>query len=178
MGKEQIENLAMAAARDKTALITLYDYFFPKIFAYVAWRVGTRSDAEDITSTIFLKMVRSIAIYKTYPKSSFQAWLYRIAQTTIIDFYRTHHTSITLEDIPDLSDPTHNLGALFDLRLEFKQTLEALNRLPDRQAEIIRLKFIAELSNQEIAALLHINEKSVSAAVSKGLVKLRNFLKR
>lgn len=176
MDKETIEHLAQRSRYDKEALGALYDYFFPKIFAYVGWRTDVRADTEDVVSDIFMKMVKYIETYESKETGSFQAWLYRIARTTVIDHYRTRRPTLTLEDAADLLFEQRDLVADFDMRAAFKKTMQALEKLPERQAEIIRLRFVAELSNQEIAVILNIGEKSVSAAIAKGFARIRDIL--
>lgn len=177
MDTEYIEQLAREAQHSKEAIGKLYDYFFSKIFAYASWRVGSRADAEDITSAIFMKMVKNITSYHQKSHSSFQAWLYRIAQTTVIDYYRTHKFTIALERVSDMIFTKDDLAHALDTKTLFIEILNALETLSTRQAEIIRLKFIAELSNKEIAETLGIHEKSVSAASAKGIASLRKKLK-
>ena len=85
LGRDEIESLVREAKNlDREALSELCVYFYPRIYRYVFYRVGTRQDAEDITSEVFVRMVRSL----NTQKGSFQAWLFRIASNLVIDHYR------------------------------------------------------------------------------------------
>ena len=171
-----IDQLALQAHTYKAALGKLYDIFFPKIFSYVTWRIGSEKDVEDVVADIFMKMVKNVSSYHTQKHGSFQSWLYCIAKNTIIDYYRTHKTSITLDELPEIKIEETTLDVQLDTRAMFIKIVTLLDKLPARQAEIIRLKFIAELQNKEIAQVLNINEKSVSASVAKGIAKLKKEL--
>jgi RNA polymerase sigma-70 factor (ECF subfamily) len=168
-----IEQAVEQARTDKTAIGKLYDFFFPKIFSYVSWRIGRETDAEDVVSDIFIKMVKNLSSYRAQKNGSFQSWLYCITRNTIIDYYRTHKNSITLDELPEIKTEDVTLEEQLDAQEMFVKIINLLNDLPARQAEIIRLKFIAELQNKEIAQILNIREKSVSAAVAKGLMFLK-----
>jgi RNA polymerase sigma-70 factor (ECF subfamily) len=171
-----IDQLALQARTNKAALSELYDIFFSKIFSYVAWRIGAERDVEDVVADIFMKMVKNLYSYHTQKQASFQSWLYCITKNTIIDYYRTHKNSITLDELPEIKIEGATLGEQFDTREMFIKIVNLLDDLPARQAEIIRLKFIAELQNKEIAQVLNINERSVSASIAKGVATLREAL--
>ena len=56
-----IEKLVQSAKKgDPLSFGKLYDLFYTKIFRYVAYKVGNREDAEDITAEVFIRMLKSI----------------------------------------------------------------------------------------------------------------------
>lgn len=61
-------------------------------------------------------------------------------------------------------------------RLETRRVLDALRTLPTRQAEVLALRFQADLSEAEIAATLGISTGSVKTHANRGIAKLRDRL--
>lgn len=85
-----IENEAMLVEQAKTddrAFEKLYNYYFPQIYGFIIKRAGQKELAEDIVSTVFMKVFTHLNDYE--PKtSSFKSWVYKIATNTLIDHYR------------------------------------------------------------------------------------------
>lgn len=168
--------LVNRAAADPDALTALYDHYLPRVFGYVALRVGRAADAEDITAATFMKVVRAIRQFEYRGSGSFAAWLFRIAQNEITRFQcaqppRSAH--IPIDELPDLESD----ALLPDDALARKEELARLRRriaaLPPRQQEMVTLKFFGGLRNQEIAALLGLDKRTVSAHLSRALSTLR-----
>ncbi len=67
----------IAHAHDPAAFRRLYRHYVQRVFAYVVYRVGTKQDAEDIVSDIFVKVLESISSFEYRGAGSFAAWLFR-----------------------------------------------------------------------------------------------------
>src|SRR5260370_15251756 len=69
------------------------------IYRFVYSKVGNRQEAEDLTSQIFLKVVRSLDLKRDL--RSMRTWLFRVARTTIADYRRMHYRGPTrsLDDL-------------------------------------------------------------------------------
>jgi len=81
------ELVAKARNGDEEAVTLLYEAHIESIFDYISYRVDSVETAEDLTSEVFLRMVRGLASYRDQGVP-FRAWLYRIAANLIIDHYR------------------------------------------------------------------------------------------
>ncbi len=81
------------ASIDVQELQTLYQEKFTLIYRYVLSKVGNREEAEDLTSEIFLKAVRSIDQGRS--PQTIQYWLYQIARTTLADYWRAYYREST-----------------------------------------------------------------------------------
>ena len=79
--------LQRARDGDTAALAAIYDAYAPQIYAYIYRRIRDPHRAEDITSTVFLKMLESLE-KNNFAKDRLQSWLYRIAHNSIIDDVR------------------------------------------------------------------------------------------
>ena len=173
--KEKELQLVERAQVDADAFSELYELYFPKIYAYVSWRVGGESDAEDVVSDIFMKALVQLKTFKAKENASFSSWLYRIAHNTVIDFYRKNKRRITvdLEDVPEMQADDLSHEDVYQAKECFIQTQSFLRMLPRKQAEVVTMSKILGLKNKEIATILKIREKSVSSYLHRGLEKLR-----
>ena len=79
-----------ARTGDTDAVAALYRLHAPAIFRYIAYRVPTEADAEDLTAEVFLRMVEGLPAYRS-EGAPFEAWLYRIAAARVADALESRH---------------------------------------------------------------------------------------
>lgn len=152
-----------------------YDEVFPRVFAYVAYRVGRKQDAEDIVAQTFLKAVENYQKFEHRHSGSLQAWIFKIAQNLIKNHYRSNgrtQIALSIDEIPDLQDDQNNIDDTVGDRETFLALYQLFANLSPRQAEVIRLKFFGGFRNQEIAETLGLDERTVAAYFSRGLKAL------
>jgi RNA polymerase sigma-70 factor (ECF subfamily) len=171
---------------DPRAFVHLYDHYFPRIHAYVNYRVHLQQDAEDIISDVFLSAMRGLHRFELAHDNSFTAWLFRIAHNRVIDYYRHHnHDEITLDPEASEAKAVSLLGAPLTsrspqpeerlTRLEtFQQVRALLATLSPRRQEVITLRFFGGLRNQEIATILDLDERTIASHLSRGLQDLKS----
>ena len=87
MEPEEEARLTEQAKTDPEAFGKLYDEFMPAVYGYVMRRVMNKELAEDLTSQVFEKALKSIRGLRT--GATFKGWLFKIAGDTIIDYYRS-----------------------------------------------------------------------------------------
>ncbi|MCA0455596.1 MAG: RNA polymerase sigma factor [Chloroflexi bacterium] len=160
--------------RDPTAFRNLYDLYFGRVYSYVAAKVNDPLDAEDLVSDIFLQVVKCLPQFKNQHPFSFAAWVFTIARNTVTDFYRRQGRTFdglqweTLDNEPDGIEFDHAL-------IEQEQAAELNNMmklLPERRREVMLLKYFSGLRNNEIAQILHLDERTVASHLSRGLKDL------
>ncbi len=151
----------------------LYSIYLNKIYRYVFYQVKDRMTAEDLVQEIFLKVWKALGGYRR-ERSSFSAWIYRIAHNHVIDYFRTRRQHQTLEeDIPALAaGPEQEV----EERLIQKELAEAISCLPPQQRQIIILKFIEGLDNWEIAQIMAKREGAIRVMQMRALRALRQKL--
>lgn len=154
---------------DPNAFRELYRYYFPRIYGYIAARVG--QDAEDLVSETFLKAIEGWDGFTYRGEGALAAWLFRIAVNVVNNFYRKHPVKLITLDMPLVSD-----SLPLDSTLVQQETAALLHRLvqtlPQRRQEVITLKYFGGLRNQEIAQVLHLDERTVASHLSRGLDEL------
>jgi RNA polymerase sigma-70 factor (ECF subfamily) len=150
----------------------LYSHYFPKIYAYVSYRVGRVKDSEDIVADTFLTAVDKLDTFQWRGEGSFAAWLFRIAHNRVSDFYRRGRGSeetIPLEDLPDLASGVLLPADAVAQKEKFAYLRQLIGTLSPRRQEVIMLKFFGGLRNKEIAALLDLDERTVASHLCRGL---------
>ena len=179
MCKEVSQNegiLVEKAKNDSGAFSELYDLYFSKVFRYVSWRVGNKSNTEDLVSDIFTKALNKINSFKWQKGATFSSYIFRIAHNTIVDFYRTKHKRdyINIDDLPEITADSLLPDEDLDRRQLFKKLYQMIQELPERQAEVVTMRFFTGLKNKKIAKVLGISEKSVASSLCRGLKTLHS----
>lgn len=157
----------------------LYLAYMPKVYAYIASRTNNIQEAEDLTSEVWLKIIKKIDNFNTRHENSFSAWIFTITKHHLIDYYRKNNNSpIPCIDLEKTLSNSFNMDQKLDNTLLEKKFKEILLTLPSKQAESIRLKYFGGLRNKEIATILGISEKTVASNLTRALDKIRqsNFL--
>jgi len=160
-----------AAAGDRDAFGKLYDTYIKEIYRFVYYKTHQRETAEDITADIFVKALHKVETFDT-TKGTFRTWLYTIARSTVIDFYRVkkYDTAITdAWDIPDESDTTKKIHA----RVDMAAIRPYMAQLSADQRDILMLRLWEEKSYKEIATILGKSEASCKMAFSRSIKTLR-----
>ena len=163
------EQIRIAAAQqDPGQFAALYEANFELVYAYVARRVKSRAEIEDLTSDVFRRALAGLPRYEQRG-APFSAWLLRIAANALIDrarkAKRREPAAVDLEVGP--SEP-ERLGA--EARARLYRAVEGL--LPD-QRRVIELRFAEERSIAEIARALGRTEGAVKQLQLRALAALR-----
>ncbi|MCW1929904.1 MAG: RNA polymerase sigma factor [Candidatus Kerfeldbacteria bacterium] len=150
----------------------LFHDLFEPIYRYVYFRIGHKQDSEALVSLIFEKVIAKQESYSIQEHASIRSWVFRIAHNTIVDHYRTRKTTDAIDDIEISTE--HSLEKELDITIETERVRIFINRLPERQREILLLRYHAQLNYAEIGSLLDIEPKSASSLLSKALTQVRD----
>lgn len=172
------EALIRRAQHDPQAFRPLYHYYQPRIFAYIAYRVGQAEDAEDITAEVFMRAVKGLASFTHRGEGAFSAWLFRIAHNEIGRYYGRHQNDnqpLSLDALPEIDSDSLPVDQALQRKEQFAMLRRLLDRLGPRQQEIVTLKFFGELRNREIATILDLDERTIAAHLSRALGELQRL---
>lgn len=170
-GDEQLL-LEKAKQCDAVALGELYDRYAGKIHSYICGRIGDPNLAEDLTASVFIKMLEAIRSSKAW-QLSFTGWLYRIAHNLIVDHYRqnTQQKTLPLDErlVAAFDDPAGSA----ERALSNQAIAAAISQLTEEQQTVIVLKFFEGLSNLEVAAAMNKTEGAIKSLQFRALATLR-----
>ncbi len=171
--------LIRQACSDRAAFARLYRMHYERIFRYCWRRLFNRHAAEDVTSTVFFKVMRTIDSFEG-DSNDFLNWLYRIATNAVNDHLRTskkraeairivarnHGTDRGLVTRPDHESEQYEL-----------LVKHAILCLKPNYQTVITLHFFEKLKLTEIAEVLGQNPATIRSQLSRALNKLRKKLK-
>ncbi len=166
--------LVALAKEDMDAFGELYERYLQKIYSYVFYRTGNAHDAEDLTAKVFFRALSHIGAYvdKGVP---FQAWLYRIAHNLVANWHRDQgrRKIIALDEYVAHSLKSEAPDRLTEEREEQSQLLQAVRRLPEDRQQLLLLKFVEQMSNAEIGAIMGRTEGAIKSLYHRTLLALR-----
>ena len=164
------EAVAAAKKGDMSALHFLYARFADDVCAYVRSIVRDPHAAEDITQTVFAKLMKAIHRYERR-NVPFAAWIIRVARNVALDHIRASR-QIPLAEVRTSDEGGEQVG------FERAQCLrDALQLLPHDQREVLILRHVAGLSPGEIAERLGKTEASIHGLHHRGRGALRAALR-
>jgi RNA polymerase sigma-70 factor (ECF subfamily) len=164
-----------AVGGDSSAFARLYDRHADRVYRHVLYRVGNRSDAEDITQQVFLQGWRAIPKYelRTTP---FIAWLLTIAHNAVISFVRRSKITDPIDLEPATTerwaDPEAETMAKYD-QLAVRR---AILRLKADQQQVILMRFVENIEYSDVAAALGKNDGYIRVIQHRALLELKRLL--
>ncbi|MFQ6058725.1 MAG: sigma-70 family RNA polymerase sigma factor [Anaerolineae bacterium] len=169
------ELIGRAKEYDPAAFAQIYERYYQGIYNYVYYRVGDPSLAEDLVADVFLKVMEGIESF-TFRGVPFSAWLYRIANNLVIDYFRRQprQPELALEE-GQLAVEGGPVEAL-ERSLTQEELARALRGLTEDQRQVIILKFVDGLSNTEVAQILGKTEGAIKSLQHRALASLSRIL--
>ncbi len=159
-----------AKAGDQDAFGELYERYVDRVFRMIRLRVSDEMTAEDLTSEAFMKAWDALDGYRQRGYS-FGAWLFRIARNLVIDHYRTAKESEPLEDA-EREAADGGVEAAVARRELTGQMRGKLSALTEDQRAVLELKFLMDLSTDEVGRALGKRPGAVRALQMRGLQAL------
>jgi RNA polymerase sigma-70 factor (ECF subfamily) len=166
------ELLPLAQAGNAEAFGVLYERFALRVYRYLLARVSEPTDAEDLLQRVFLKVVEALPRYEDRGLP-FGAWLFRIANNTLVDFQRTDHRTSSLEILEQRGDLVHEPARISETAEERAAVRAALDHLPPEQRDVLVYRFFAGLSPAEIAIVMGKRQGTVRVLQFRALRRLR-----
>ena len=180
--RESTEHVRELVARgqqgDRDALEELYLIHFDRIYSYLHMSVGNRHDAEDLATQTFLKMLESIGRFR-WQSAPFSAWLFRIAHNLAMDHFRAARRWQPEEEVPEPvgdAEPSAELTAMQTIGRE--SMLKRIENLSPEQQQVLTLKFVFNLPNAEVAAILDKTEGAIKSLQHRALASLQKQIQQ
>lgn len=168
---EEERLLIEAAQRNPGRFAELYERNFERVYAYVARRVGSREEAEDVTAEVFQQALSNLPRFE-WRGVAFGAWLRRMAANAIADRWHAAQRE-SHEPEREASDPAS------DEDIERRAMLfQLVDSLPADQRRVVVGRFVEQKSICEMARELERSEGAIKQLQWRALKSLRELAGR
>lgn len=168
------------ADKENKVIHTQYEQFYQAyyglVLGYLRNKVQSVSDAEDITSKVFLYCFEK---WNTYDpsKASQITWLFMIVRSRWVDFLRTNRSYVDIDELDEVltngNDELDNAVRIQAIRQELAASLEKLH---ENQRTAIIMRYFGDYKDSEIARYLNITEGNVRVIIHRGVSRLKTEL--
>lgn len=152
----------------------LYEIYFNRVFKFVSYRLNNVEDAKDLTSEIFIKLGKYLHTYDK-SKGKLDVWVFKVARNMLNNYYteKSKHKIISLDKFKDFFRSEKYVEDNIEKVEEYEYLKRAVQKLPEREKEIISMRFGAELTNTEIAELTELSYSNVSVIIYRSIKRLK-----
>jgi RNA polymerase sigma-70 factor (ECF subfamily) len=161
---------------DSDAFSFFYDQYVTRIYRFVFIKVSNKQVAEDLTQEIFLKVWQHLVDKKDI--QNFQAFIFRVARNSIIDYYRrAYRQELPLDYVDEtkhealIDDKTEDL----DKSLDSEKLLKQLKSLKAEYQEVLLLRYVEDMSIEDIASILQKDKNNVRVLIHRATIKLKEL---
>ena len=172
--------LSRLKGRDKEVFTKVYDDNVSDIHRFVYFKIGSREEANDLTSIIFLKTWDHIQKNTLEDAKTLRALLYKVARNAIIDYYREKGSQkpISLDDEKNPVDIASDINQdeKLDQDTDLKRIISQLPFLKEEYREIIIMRFINDLSLEEISDVTQKSRGNVRVLLHRALTALKELI--
>jgi RNA polymerase sigma-70 factor (ECF subfamily) len=153
-------------------------------------KMRARVDPSDVVQEAQIEACRRLTDYLQQPELPFRLWLRQIAYDRLL-MLRRHHVDAARRSVErDLPLPDRSSLVLAQqllaagsgpsqqlIKREFvRRVREAVNQLSEEDREVLVFRILEELSNQEVAQLLHLDPSTASRRYGRAVLRLRKIL--
>lgn len=169
------ESRWVAALKNGNALAfdELFRLYGKRLYHFSLGYLKSKTDAEEVVQEVFMKIWHNRSSLN--PEFSFYAYLFKIAYRQIAERFRK--LSQEQKYLHDIASETLSFSEEMDERANYQSLLELVERLvqklPERQKEVIILRKMEGLSVADIAARLDISPKTVEHHVTEALKNIK-----
>lgn len=172
MTDEEILTLTSGPATREAGFRHLVIKYQQRLYQVVRRQVPTHEDADDILQNTFIKIFRHLAGFEG--RAGLYTWMYRIA----INETNNHHKIRERRKEVSLETNDVRVAEPYLQTDDLSSVLEAIvNRLPERQQMVFRMRYYDELSYKEMADILQLTEGALKASFHHAVRKIEEELK-
>jgi|SRR3989344_3513050 len=156
----------------------LYDHYLTPIYRFVFLKIGTKAETEDLVHEIFLSAWKNIEDYD-HLGFPFSSWLYQIARHKVIDHYRTKKNNLNIENVSEENLKVVNIiENELDKNLDLNKIKDAIKQLNEDQQNVLIMRFVEDLSYEEISAVLDKSEGAIRLIQHRAIQSLKQIINK
>ncbi len=178
-----IELIQIAQAKNRDVYSDLFKRYQKKLFIYIYRLTRDKEESEDILQNVFIKTYKNIHHFDLSRK--FSSWIYRIAHNEAVNYLKrkSKRYTVSWEDVTTSKDKLETASedeSIEELwhHQEITQEIDsALERLPKKYREILKMRYFQEYSYQQISKILDKPVNTVGTILNRAKKKLFEIVK-
>jgi RNA polymerase sigma-70 factor (ECF subfamily) len=159
---------------DIDAYGVIYSQFVRKVYDFCYYKTFDKDRAEDITSEVFMKGIKSIGSFRGTAEAELGSWLLKIAYNLIVDGARAHRDTSDLDVIAETHGESVDHATVIDSKNKLEEVLGYLDTLKPLHKDILIMRIWDELSFAEIAAVTGKSADNCKQIVSRTLREIQD----
>ena len=159
---------------EQKLLTLVYEKYHRELYLYIYSLSRNHHIAEDLTQETFLKALLSLP----EGHGNIRAWLYMVARNLFFNYREKASRNVSLEEEMERSDEEKDLLANMIENERKLQLYQALKKLDMKKREILLLQYFGDLSQKEIAAVLHITPENVRVLAYRAKKELKKYMEQ
>jgi len=167
--------LSVRDHRDRSAFVSLFDFFAPRLKGFVMRSGLSAGQAEEIVQDVMLTVWRKAGQFDP-ARAQVSAWIYQIARNRQIDMIRKEGRPMP-EELTQDPEAEADATQIVALEQEAGHLKTALSKLAPDQREVIEKAYMGELTHQEISSQTGLPLGTIKSRIRLGLERLRHELK-
>ena len=176
--KDQEKIIARARRGDADAFEQLVVSYRDQVFRLALRMCGSEADADEVAQEAFLSAWKALPNFRG--ESQFSTWLYQLTTHAAIDLMRREKRQIASADITEVSaaDPAPSPQQQAEQSEQREIVRDAILQLAPEQREVVVLRFMEELSYEEIGAVLKLPSGTVKSRLNRAKAQLKEILSK
>ncbi|WP_350356566.1 sigma-70 family RNA polymerase sigma factor [Fodinibius halophilus] len=179
---DEVQLMKRIQSRDDEALEELYDLYKRLLFSMVISIVKKKEEAEDLLQEIFVKIWNKAESFDP-DRGNVYSWIVTLARNQAIDRIRSKGYKTQKKQSVSIHEPLFSLEGdkhdpmettIFSDRAELVK--KALEKIPEKQSEVIKIAYYRGLTQSEISDQLDIPLGTVKTRTRQGMIKLKRIL--
>lgn len=173
----EIDLIKRIQARDAKALEELYELYKELLFGMILSIVKIHRKAEDILRETFIAVWNKADSFNPN-RGNVYGWLVVLARNKAIHHIRQKQSDHTGEPFSFIEVPEHDPmeTTIFSDRSELVK--QALDKIPDKESEAIKMAYQRGLKQSEIAGYLNLPLGTINNRIRSGMIKLKQNVKK
>lgn len=175
--EEEQQWIQQVLAGDKQAFAPIINKYKNQLYATILRMTRNPQDAQDLVQDAFIKVYRNLDKYDG--SGAFGGWLYRVAINHCMDEFRKKSYSTIQIEVDEAKVVNREHPEVVFLKKEKSRQLERLiATLPEDERLIILLRYINEMSYEDIGELMNVPLSTVRNKLHRAKKKMRDTVKR
>lgn len=179
LSKKQQQRIFSKRKLSKDDFDKVFDTYHGQVYDFVLRRVSNEHVAQDLTSSIFEKIVKSLENFQ-WQGITVSAWIFRIARNRVIDYYRKNNKYKGNVSLDVVANFIESGGSSAQETLEDAEDqvnlYNAIREFKDEDQYLIYYKYFEDLNNRKIAELMGMTETNIGTRLHRIRKKLRKYI--